>query len=79
MHGTLLKFETTNSLTAVLSLCWTPGLCNSSFWGTDFEDGSKTGTKLEVKNGLHSVPTIPEVNVVSPFGAVHDPERGVGS
>ena len=35
---------------------------------TDFEDGSRTGNKLEVKNGLQSVRTIPEVNVVSPLG-----------
>ena len=30
---------------------------------TDFEDGSRTGTKLEVRNGLQSVRTIPEVNM----------------
>ncbi len=35
---------------------------------TDFEDGSRTETKLEVRNGLQSVPTIPEVNMVSPLG-----------
>ena len=35
---------------------------------TDFEDGSRTGTKLEVRNGLQSVRTIPEVNMVSPLG-----------
>ena len=35
---------------------------------TDFEDGLRTGTKLEVRNGLQSVPTIPEVNMVSPLG-----------
>ena len=34
---------------------------------TDFEDGSRTGTKLEVRNGLQSVRTIPEVNMVSPW------------
>ena len=34
----------------------------------DFEDGSRTGTKLEVRNGLQSVHTIPEVNMVSPLG-----------
>ena len=33
----------------------------------DFKDGSRTGTKLEVKNGLQSVHTIPEVNMVSPL------------
>ena len=35
---------------------------------TDFEDDSRTGTKLEVRNGLQSVRTIPEVNMVSPWG-----------
>ena len=34
----------------------------------DFEDGLRTGTKLEVRNGLQSVRTIPEVNMVSPLG-----------
>ena len=42
-------------------------LCNPSYW-EDFEDGSRTGTKLEVRNGLQSVRTIPEVNMVSPLG-----------
>ena len=40
------------------------GLCNPSYW----EDGSRTGSKLEVRNGLQSVHTIPEVNMVSPWG-----------
>ena len=36
---------------------------------TDFEDGLRTETKLEVRNGLQSVRTIPdEVNMVSPLG-----------
>ena len=35
---------------------------------TDFEDGSMTGTKLEVRNGLQSVRTIPGINMVSPLG-----------
>ena len=34
---------------------------------TDFEDGSRMGTKLKVRNGLQNVRTIPEVNVVSPL------------
>ena len=34
----------------------------------DFEDGSRTGIKLEVRNGLQSVRTIPEVIMVSPLG-----------
>ena len=38
---------------------------------TDFEDGSRTGTKLEVRNGLQSVRTIP--------GAGYDPRGGVGA
>ena len=38
---------------------------------TDFEDGLRTGTKLEVRNGLQSVHTIPEVNMVSPLGLSH--------
>ena len=38
----------------------------------DFEDGSRTGTKLEVRNGLQIVYTIHEVYMVSPWGAGHD-------
>ena len=34
----------------------------------DFEDGLRTGTKLEVRNGLQSVRTIPGINLVSPLG-----------
>ena len=33
----------------------------------DFEDGLRTGTKLEVRNGLQSIRTIPEVNMVCPL------------
>ena len=33
---------------------------------TDFEDGSRTATTLEVSNGLHSVRTSPEVNMAGP-------------
>ena len=40
---------------------------------TDFEDGSRTGTKLEVRNGLQSVHTIPDVNMVSPLGPAMTP------
>ena len=39
----------------------------------DFEDGLRTGTKLEVRNGLQSVRTIPEVNMVSPLGPAMTP------
>ena len=45
----------------------------------DFEDGLRTGTKLEVRNGLQSIRTIPEVNTDSPIGAGHDPGGGVGA
>ena len=34
----------------------------------DFEDCLRTGTKLEVRNGLQSVRTIPGINLVSPLG-----------
>ncbi len=34
----------------------------------DFEDGLRTGTKLEVRNGLQSIRTIPGINLVSPLG-----------
>ena len=50
---------------------------------TDFEDGLRMGTKLEVRNGLQSIRTIPEVNMVSPLGlsmtlgAVMDSPRGL--
>ena len=33
---------------------------------TDFEDGSRTGTTLEVSNGLHSISTSPKVNMAGP-------------
>ena len=33
---------------------------------TDFEDGSRTATTLEVSNGLHSVRTSPEVSMAGP-------------
>ena len=33
---------------------------------TDFEDGSRTATTLEVSNGLHSVRTTPEVSMAGP-------------
>ena len=57
------------------------GICLGSMAGsviqatgrTDFEDGSRTGTKLEVRNGLQSVRTIPEVNMVSPLGPAMTP------
>ena len=45
----------------------------------DFEDGLRTETKLEVRNDLQSVRTIPEVTMVSPFGAGHDPGGSVGA
>ncbi len=35
---------------------------------TDFEDGLRTGTKLEVRDGPQSVRTIPGINLVSPLG-----------
>ena len=34
----------------------------------DFEDGLRTATKLEVRNGLQSIRTVPEINMVSPLG-----------
>ncbi len=46
---------------------------------TDFVDGSRTETKLEVRNGLQSIRTIPEVNMVNPSGAGHDPRGGAGA
>ena len=33
---------------------------------TDFEDGSRIATTLEVSNDLHSVRTSPEVNMAGP-------------
>ena len=48
-------------------------------WRMDFEDGLRTGTKLEVRNGLQSICTIPEVNTDSPIGAGHDPGGRVGA
>ena len=49
------------------------GSVNQATGLPDFEDGSRTGTKLEVRNGLQSVRTIPEVNMVSPLGPVMTP------
>ena len=43
------------------------GSVNQATGLPDFEDGLRTGTKLEVRNGLQSVGTIPEVNMVSPL------------
>ena len=36
----------------------------------DFEDGLRTGTKLEVRNGLQIVRTIPGINGYDPGGGV---------
>ena len=44
------------------------GSVNQATGLPDFEDGSRTGTKLEVRNGLQSIRTIPEVNIISPLG-----------
>ena len=55
------------------------GSVNQATGLPDFEDGSRTGTKLEVRNGLQSVRTIPEVNMVSPFGPGHGLGGGVGA
>ena len=44
------------------------GSVNQATGLLDFEDGLRTGTKLEVRNGLQSVCTIHEVNMVSPLG-----------
>ena len=49
------------------------GSVNQATGLPDFEDGSRTGTKLEVRNGLQSVRTIPEVNMVSPLGPAMTP------
>ena len=55
-------------VTPSLSLGSVAGSVIQATGRTDFEDGSRTGTKLEVRNGLQSVRTIPEVNMVSPLG-----------
>ena len=44
------------------------GSVNQATGLPDFEDGLRTGTKLEVRNGLQSVCTIPGINLVSPLG-----------
>ena len=44
------------------------GSVNQATGLPDFEDGLRTGTKLEVRNGLQSVRTIPGINLVSPLG-----------
>ncbi len=46
------------------------GSVNQATGLLDFEDGSRTGTKLEVRNSLQSIRTISEVNLV---GAGHEP------
>ena len=40
---------------------------------TNVVDGSRTETKLEVRNGLQSIRPIPEVNMVSPLGPAMTP------
>ena len=42
------------------------GLVIQATGRTDFEDGSRTATTLEVSNGLHSVRTSPEVSMAGP-------------
>ena len=39
-------------------------------------DGLRRRTKLEVRHGFQSLRTIPEVNMISLFGAGHDPGEG---
>ena len=56
-----------------LSLGSVAGSVTQGSWGTTFKDGLRTETKLEVRNGLQSIHAIPEINLVSPFGAGHDP------
>ena len=46
------------------------GSVNQATGLPDFEDGLRTGTKLEVRNGLQSVRTIPGINMASPLGLV---------
>ena len=43
------------------------GSVNQATGLPDFEDGLRTGTKLEVRNGLQSILTIPGINLVSPL------------
>ena len=42
------------------------GLVIQATGRTDFEDGSRTATTLEVSNGLHRVRTTPEVSMAGP-------------
>ena len=44
------------------------GSVNQATGLPDFEDGLRTGTKLEVRNGLQSICTIPGIDLVSPLG-----------
>ena len=44
------------------------GSVNQATGLPNFEDGLRTGTNLEVRNGLQSVHTIPGINRVSPLG-----------
>ena len=44
------------------------GSVNQATGLPDFEDGLRTGAKLEVRNGLQSVSTIPGINLVSSLG-----------
>ena len=66
----------------VTLLIWQDSVAGSVNQATglpDFEDGLRTGTKLEVRNGLQSIRTIPWINLVSPLGAGHDPGGSVGA
>ena len=44
------------------------GSVNQATGLLDFEDGLRTRTKLEVRNDLQGVCTIPGINLVSPLG-----------
>ena len=44
------------------------GSVNQATGLPDFEDGLRTGSKLEVRNSLQNILTIPGINLVSPLG-----------
>ena len=46
---------------------------------TDFDNGLRMESKLDVRNNLQTVPTIAEVNMASPFRAGQDPGGSVGA
>ena len=62
-------------------ICTLKYAMSSAYLGSKLFGGRilRTETKVEVRNGLQSIRTIPKVNMVSRIGADHDPGGNVGA